>query len=85
MEAVMITDLRDEILMFELTGPRSTALLHAILSTVDVDISTQASGIARANTVKANYVFNTLKHLRSATSLPSGAVLGITVQDPRLR
>ena len=79
-----ITDLRDEVLMFQLTGPRSTALLHAVLDTVQVDTDA-TNGMHRSNTVNANQVWNSFKYLRSSASLPAGAVLGITVQDPRLR
>ncbi|KAH8554274.1 NUC188 domain-containing protein [Umbelopsis sp. PMI_123] len=81
---VVVTDLRDEILLFQLTGPRSTALLHAVLDTAQVNTNVH-NGTNRSNTPKAEKVWSSLKHLRSSTSLPAGAVLGITVQDPRLR
>ncbi|KAM3579893.1 Ribonucleases P/MRP protein subunit pop1 [Umbelopsis sp. WA50703] len=84
-KSVEITDLRDEILMFELTGPRSTALLHAVLDTISTNDGEQSDSTSEASSSKANEVWNVLKHLRTSSSLPAGAVLGITVQDPRLR
>ncbi|KAG2180764.1 hypothetical protein INT44_003771, partial [Umbelopsis vinacea] len=83
-DTVVVTDLRDEILMFQLTGPRSTALLHAVLDTVQVDTAAP-NGTQRSDTSNANKVWSSFKYLRSSASLPAGAVLGITVQDPRLR
>ncbi|KAG2178757.1 hypothetical protein INT43_001603, partial [Umbelopsis isabellina] len=85
-KSVALTDLRDEILMFELTGPRSTALLHAILDTVitnnDKQDDINATGLSKD---KASEVWSVLKHLRSSSSLPAGAILGLNVQDPRLK
>jgi len=84
-EAVAVRDLRDEILMFELTGPRSTALLQAILTTAEPTNNEQTDATSRSNNTKANDIWHCMEHLRSSSSLPAGAVLGITVQDPRLR
>ncbi|RCH82061.1 hypothetical protein CU098_000584, partial [Rhizopus stolonifer] len=70
---VHISDLRDDILRFDLTGPRSTALLQAILDPVaDQDI-------------KGNQVWQDLSQLRSSSSLSPGSVIGLVVNDPRLR
>ncbi|KAJ2958269.1 hypothetical protein NQZ79_g6113 [Umbelopsis isabellina] len=85
-KSVGLKDLRDEILMFELTGPRSTALLHAILDTVNTNNDKQDEiNATGSSSNKANEVWSVLKHLRSSSSLPAGAILGLTVQDPRLR
>lgn len=85
-KSVELTDLRDEILMFELTGPRSTALLHAILDTVNTDNDKQdETKTTDSSKNKANEVWSVLKHLRSSSSLPAGAIMGLTVQDPRLK
>ncbi|KAG1461107.1 hypothetical protein G6F56_005800 [Rhizopus delemar] len=70
---VVINDLREELLKFELTGPRSTALLHAILDPVSDE------------KYKGNALWNDLKSLRSSCSLSPGSVLGLVVNDPRLR
>lgn len=69
---VQFSDLHNEILRFDLTGPRSTALLQAILDPIN-------------DTDAGNKVWHALKDLRSSTSLPPGAVIGLTVHDPRLK
>ncbi|KAI9485893.1 MAG: ribonucleases P/MRP protein subunit POP1-domain-containing protein [Benjaminiella poitrasii] len=70
---VQLNDLRNEILRFELAGPRSTALLQAILDPVpDEDI-------------KGNNIWKDLRSLRSSCSISPGSVIGLVVQDPRLR
>ncbi|KAL9548705.1 hypothetical protein MBANPS3_005558 [Mucor bainieri] len=74
MADVQVNDLRNEILRFELTGPRSTALLQAILDPVP---DTNLGG--------GNAVWRDLSQLRSSCSLSPGSVLGLLVQDPRLR
>ncbi|KAI8978898.1 ribonucleases P/MRP protein subunit POP1-domain-containing protein [Pilobolus umbonatus] len=71
---VKIKDLRDEILRFDLTGPRSTALLQAILDPIEGDGAT-----------KGNLLWNKLKELRSSSSLSAASVLGLIVNDPRLK
>ena len=71
-ETVTLNDLREDILRFELTGPRSTALLQAILDPVE-------------NACKGNQTWSDLSQLRSSCSLSPGSVLGLVVQDPRLR
>ncbi|KAI8878116.1 POPLD-domain-containing protein, partial [Backusella circina FSU 941] len=71
-DTVQFRDLREDILRFDFTGPRSTALLQAILEPVN-------------NVDAGNRLWNGLKDLRSSTSLPPGAVIGLTVNDPRLK
>ncbi|KXS18909.1 POP1-domain-containing protein [Gonapodya prolifera JEL478] len=76
------------LLRFELTGPRSLALLRHILHPVDpsdplVGPAVDA-GWSRPNAT-AWTVWNDIEGLRSAASLPPGCVLGLSVWDPRLR
>ncbi|CEP11349.1 hypothetical protein [Parasitella parasitica] len=70
---IELNDLRDEILRFELTGPRSTALLQAVLDPVADE------------SVRGNAIWKDLSSLRSSCSLSPGSVLGLIVQDPRLK
>lgn len=70
---VQLNDLREELLRFELTGPRSTALLQAILDPVE---NKESNG---------NQTWKDLHQLRSSCSLSPGSVLGLVVNDPRLR
>ncbi|KAI8388722.1 NUC188 domain-containing protein [Radiomyces spectabilis] len=74
---IRITDLRSELVRFELTGPRSTELLQTILITADNhEIETNSN---------AHQVWKDMKYLKNACSLSSGVVLGLNVEDPRLR
>ncbi|KAI7892348.1 NUC188 domain-containing protein [Mucor mucedo] len=70
---VQLNDLREELLRFELTGPRSTSLLQSILDPVANKDS------------KGNQTWKDLHQLRSSCSLSPGSVLGLVVNDPRLR
>lgn len=72
---VTVNDLREQLLRFELTGPRSTALLQAILDPIQQGDSA----------TKGNQVWSELSQLRSSCSLSPGVVLGLQVNDPRLR
>ncbi|CAO3631093.1 unnamed protein product [Cunninghamella blakesleeana] len=69
---VQVIDRRNELLRFDFTGPRSTALLQTILEPVD-NISTNAQ------------LWNDLNNLRSSSTLPPGCVLSLTIKDPRLK
>jgi ribonuclease P/MRP protein subunit POP1 len=71
-----VEDLRFEIGSIELTGPASTELLHAVL--------TPYASVDGADT---NHIrlFRGIRGLTNAASLPTNAVLGFHVQDPRLR
>lgn len=71
-KSVELNDLREQVLRFDLTGPRSTTLLQAILDPIQ-------------NGSKGNQVWNDLRSLRSSCSLSPGCVLGLTVNDPRLK
>ncbi|CEI98691.1 hypothetical protein RMCBS344292_12794 [Rhizopus microsporus] len=70
---VQLIDLRQEILRFELVGPRSTALLQAILDPVTKE------------GCKGNELWKDLHSLRSSSSLSPGCVIGLLVNDPRLK
>ncbi|KAI8086552.1 NUC188 domain-containing protein [Halteromyces radiatus] len=69
---VRLQDLRHEFSRFELTGPRATTLLQAILDPVDESCPNAQ-------------VWRSLQHFRSGCCIPNGSVIGLTVQDPRLR
>ncbi|KAI8970247.1 ribonucleases P/MRP protein subunit POP1-domain-containing protein [Mycotypha africana] len=71
--SIQLRDLRDEVLRFELTGPRSTALLQAILDPI------------QDGTINGNQIWKNLHQLRSSCSLSPGTVIGLIVNDPRLR
>ncbi|KAK9709281.1 Ribonucleases P/MRP protein subunit pop1 [Basidiobolus ranarum] len=68
---VIVQDLRDELVQFELTGPRSQALLDAVFSVSNESPSAEA--------------WKKMSYLRSTSSLPPGIVLGLVVDDPRLK
>jgi len=75
---VHINHMNDEIVMFQLAGPRSHAILQEILNLCD--------SINCNNNIneKAHKTWKSLKYLRTPASLPAGVVLGLTVYDPRL-
>ncbi|KAI9495878.1 NUC188 domain-containing protein [Zychaea mexicana] len=81
LDAVRVNDLRDEFIRFDLSGARTTALLQAIVKPVEE--SNQVDKDA-SSTYKSSKVWRDLYHLRSASSIPPGSVIGLTVQDPRL-
>lgn len=70
---VQLNNLREQLLRFELTGPRSTSLLQAILDPIQNE------------DLKGNQTWKDLSQLRSSCSLSPGSVLGLVVNDPRLR
>ncbi|KAF9285583.1 hypothetical protein BGZ74_001451 [Mortierella antarctica] len=71
---VGITDLENALVTFDFTGPRSTALLQAVLHPC-------TSGNINKD---AHKVWDTISHLRTSSSLPPGVVLSLLVEDPRL-
>nr|CAG8480207.1 3392_t:CDS:10 [Entrophospora candida] len=91
---LIIENLQDEFLIFELTGPRSTALLQTVLDVYDgnddngngtnMSIDKNQRIVPYVNK-DAHNAWKSLNNLRSATSLPPGIVLGLTVIDPRLK
>lgn len=82
-ESVKIRELRDAFSVFMLSGPRSTAMLQAVLAPVEECSVTKDQD--HSPTTKAAKVWRVLASLRSSSSLPPGAVIGLTVQDPRLK
>ncbi|KAI8366103.1 NUC188 domain-containing protein [Radiomyces spectabilis] len=78
---VQVVDQRDNLLRFELSGPRSTALLQSVLAPVEESQHAQAAGMTSSN----GQLWRNIKNLRSSGSLPPGVVIGLTVQDPRIR
>ncbi|KAG0244945.1 hypothetical protein BGW41_005544 [Actinomortierella wolfii] len=73
---VSIQDLENSLVMYEFTGPRSTALLQAVL---------QLSSLPNNSPyAEAHRVWERISTLRSSTMLPPGIVLGLLVDDPRL-
>ncbi|KAF9970400.1 hypothetical protein BGZ73_006883 [Actinomortierella ambigua] len=73
---VSIEDLENSLVMFEFTGPRSTALLQAVL---------RLSALSEDSPyTEAHRVWEKISTLRSSTVLPPGIVLGLLVDDPRL-
>ncbi|ORZ21233.1 NUC188 domain-domain-containing protein [Absidia repens] len=75
---VKVQNMQKDFARFELTGPRSKDLLQSILVPVD------EHGNSQPNSVNAQ-LWTSLQHIRSGCALPNGAVIGLTVQDPRLR
>ncbi|KAI8841633.1 NUC188 domain-containing protein [Chytriomyces cf. hyalinus JEL632] len=71
---VSINNLQSQMTRFELTGPRSHALLQEILK------PDASCDITRAG----RNLWSSLKTLRSPTSIPAGVILGMSVMDPRL-
>ena len=71
-----IEDLRYEIGSIELTGPASTEVLQSVL--------TPYSTKSRPKTKHAE-LFQSLKGLTNPSALPAGALLGFTIEDPRLK
>ncbi|XP_047453905.1 ribonucleases P/MRP protein subunit POP1 isoform X2 [Mugil cephalus] len=94
---ILINDLTMEIIRYRLIGPQSHSVLAETLEAAtgcdDVDAS-QSSSLwwpqhckdeAKMNIHQQQAaVFQTLKEIYSTGELPSGTVLGLTVDDPRL-
>ncbi|KAI8137837.1 ribonucleases P/MRP protein subunit POP1-domain-containing protein [Fennellomyces sp. T-0311] len=78
---VHINDLRDQFIRFDLSGARTTALLQAVVKPVE---ESEHVDKVSSPTYKSSKVWRDLEHLRSASSIPPGSVIGLTVQDPRL-
>ncbi|KAG0297060.1 hypothetical protein BGZ98_000715 [Dissophora globulifera] len=74
---IVIKDLENSLAMFDFTGPRSTALLQAVLKPC-------TSGTTAASYQEARQAWETIASLRTSSSLPPGVVLGLLVDDPRL-
>ncbi|KAF9584858.1 hypothetical protein BGW38_004904 [Lunasporangiospora selenospora] len=73
---VSVKDLESSLVMFDFTGPRSTALLKAVLNPNESDTAEPYQ--------EAHKAWKLLSSLRSSTSVPPGAVISLLVDDPRL-
>ncbi|KAJ3083856.1 hypothetical protein HDU99_005421 [Rhizoclosmatium hyalinum] len=72
--SVSVTSLKSQLSRFELTGPRSHAILQETLK-LDPNCT---------NSTEARKAWTLLEHLRTPASLPAGVILGLTINDPRL-
>ncbi|KAF9958011.1 hypothetical protein BGZ72_001040 [Mortierella alpina] len=75
-ERVHMKDLENSLVLFDFTGPRSTALLQAVLYPCRSEAGRPYE--------EAHKVWEVVSNLRSSSSLPPGAVLSLLVEDPRL-
>ncbi|KND05052.1 ribonuclease P/MRP protein subunit POP1 [Spizellomyces punctatus DAOM BR117] len=79
-EQVTICSLYDELVRFELTGPRTHAVLHHIMKVSEDSVSTDGT----TTNMAARQLWAKLALLRSSASLPPGVAIGLTIHDPRL-
>jgi ribonuclease P/MRP protein subunit POP1 len=75
-----VKPLFSDIIQFELTGPRSQAVLYKVL-----DIVCEPAGQGAFLNSKAHSTWQDLKDLRSPSLLAPNTVLSLLVHDPRLR
>ncbi|KAF8938323.1 hypothetical protein BGZ47_008637 [Haplosporangium gracile] len=75
-DLVNVKDMENSLVMFDFTGPRSTALLKAVLQLCQSD--------AASSYQEAHKAWETIYNMRSSSSLPPGIVLGLLAEDPRL-
>ncbi|KAK3842323.1 MAG: NUC188 domain-containing protein [Linnemannia gamsii] len=73
---VHVKDLENSLVMFDFTGPRSTALLKAVLQL--------SKSEAASPYQEAHKTWEAICNMRTSSSLPPGIVLGLLVEDPRL-
>ncbi|KAI9443101.1 POP1-domain-containing protein [Lactarius indigo] len=71
--AVEVIDLRDSINVFEITGPKSSQVIHGALTPTIAD-----------HRGEFKKFWSSLSDLQSTGSIPSNMVVGFTVLDPRL-
>ncbi|KAI8055247.1 ribonucleases P/MRP protein subunit POP1-domain-containing protein [Syncephalis plumigaleata] len=76
LESLIIRDLRSELLVFDFIGPRTHHYLSKVLDVCQDD---------QTSTSTATTLWRTLTSLRTTQSLPPGVIIGLTVNDPRLR
>jgi ribonuclease P/MRP protein subunit POP1 len=76
LSSLIIRDLRSELLVFDFIGPRTHHYISSILDVLQDD---------HDNTSSAATLWRTLASLRTTQSLPPGVIIGLTVNDPRLR
>ncbi|KAG0280188.1 hypothetical protein BGZ96_001647 [Linnemannia gamsii] len=75
-DLVNVKDMENSLVMFDFTGPRSTALLKAVLQLCQ---SSAASPYQ-----EAHKTWEAICNMRSSSSLPPGIILGLLAEDPRL-
>lgn len=75
-QGLFVEDLRFEIGSIEFTGPASTEALLGVITPYATKASPKSSHAK---------LFESLRGLTNPTSLPANAVLGFSMQDPRLR
>ncbi|KAG0015916.1 hypothetical protein BGZ80_009548 [Entomortierella chlamydospora] len=73
---IQVKDLENSLVMFDFTGPRSTALLQAVLRPCKSETTKPYE--------EAHRTWDIISSLRTSSSLPPGVVLGLLVDDPRL-
>ncbi|KAI9209255.1 ribonucleases P/MRP protein subunit POP1-domain-containing protein [Polychytrium aggregatum] len=78
---VEIKALKSELVRFELTGPRSHAILSEVLKVCEE--SYDKHGGVHTNPA-ARKTWAALKNLRTPSSLAPGVILSLTIHDPRL-
>lgn len=90
---IEIADLRGHFNIFELVGPKSSQVIHGILKLANPEERQSVRKVRRviSNNV-ASYLmsnppqfWNELETLQSPGSVPRGMVIGLKVNDPRLK
>ncbi|KAJ3180303.1 hypothetical protein HDU87_002182 [Geranomyces variabilis] len=76
--AISIKDLKEELVRFEITGPRSNAILHHIMQLCDEGESSGALYSA------SHKLWREIEDVHTPAALPPGAVIGLNVVDPRI-
>ncbi|KAI7862678.1 NUC188 domain-containing protein [Spinellus fusiger] len=72
----------DTLARFEITGPHATALLQSVLLPVE---ARKEPNVNASDSLESYQVWKDIGCLNSSCSLSSGVVLGLTVEDPRLK
>ncbi|KAF9927557.1 hypothetical protein FBU30_003064 [Linnemannia zychae] len=75
-DSIHVKDLENSLVQFDFTGPRSTALLKAVLQLSWSDVALPYQD--------AHKTWEAIYNMRTSSSLPPGIVLGLLVEDPRL-
>ncbi|KAI8588924.1 NUC188 domain-containing protein [Geranomyces variabilis] len=76
--AISLKDLKDELVRFEITGPRSNAILHHIMQLCDDGESSEALHSA------SHKLWREIEDVHTSATLPPGVVIGLNVVDPRI-
>ena len=88
---IEIVDLRTYINCFEVMGPKSTQIIKGVFKLVNGDgrpAVREVRVVIKTQTIYLTDVqkfWNQLKDLRSPGSVPRGMIVGLKIQDPRLR